>query len=919
MPDRRTPSIDRTVTPTGRADGADGGAAVAVAAARRETGEVVLVARGSGQLAAGNFFEFATRFAIAFLLARSLGAGGYGLYVLAISAATLFSGISLLGLDDAMTRYVAITSGRRDAPAVRGTIQVGLVAATASGLLFGAVLYLGADPIATGLFNEPELARLLKLVALAVPFLSISNVLAGTARGFRRMDIAALAENVVQSVVRLGLLTVVLLLTGLNTATAVVVFGVSDVAATVTMVTLLGRYFPLAPRGEPVRRDARGVFRFALPLWFSGMLRQFRGNLVALLLGATGPVANVGVFAVVNKINLVGHVWLLSIVMAVKPTMAQLHDRGDRAELSRVYTSTTRWSLILALPFVIAMVLYREPILATFGTSFAAGSSALVILAMAELANAGTGTCQSMIDMTGHTRLKVANAVLWTVLLIGSGSFLIPRWGVVGAATASLIAIATVNFLSVAEVWALEHVVPFDRAFWKPLAAGAGAWTTGLLLDTLMPVGADLAPAVVQGIVVVAVFAGLIGLFGVAPEDRLVLDRIGESVARRARHQRGRPADDDRAGPRRSRTPHTDPAGCARGAAPGPVYIGGLDRSGKTTLAAFLTSHPNLDVPDAGSNLWTYFYGRFGDLGRPANLERCLDMMRRYQHVASLHPDPHRIRREFGAGPPTYARLFNLVHAHHAEQQGKPRWGTQTGLIERYADQVFAAYPGVRIIHMIRDPRDRYEASRALWPEGKGQAGGATARWVYSTRLAQRHTRRHPGGYLTVRFEDLVQRTEETLRTVCDFLGENFDPDMLGMPAAQKRWERLASRRPAASTMSMTTTALLSNAPAATGRCGLQPPLSTAFIGRFRGRVSPADVAFIQLHAGRLMPAYGYLPVPLTWDTRQWARFFTRTWPGQVARMLTWRGREALQQHFPARAGRTPDPRQVAPMPEAVR
>jgi O-antigen/teichoic acid export membrane protein len=905
------------VTLTGRSDGSEG--AAGVPAARREAGEVLVVARGSGELAAGNFFEFATRFAIAFLLARSLGAGGYGLYVLAISAATLFSGISLLGLDDAMTRYVAIASGRQDAPAVRGTIQVGLVASAATGVLFGAVLYLGADPIATGLFNEPQLARLLQLVALAVPFLSVSNVLAGTARGFRRMDIAALAENVVQSVVRLGLLSVVFLLTGLSTAAAVVVFGISDVAATATMVTLLGRHFPLAPRGQPVRRDARGVFRFALPLWFSGMLRQFRGNLVALLLGATGPAANVGVFAVVNKINLVGHVWLLSIVMAVKPTMAQLHDRGDRAELARVYTSTTRWSLSLGLPFVIAMVLYREPILATFGTSFSAGSTALVILAVAELANAGTGTCQSMIDMTGHTRLKVANAVLWTGLLIGSGSLLIPRWGVVGAATASLIAIATVNLLSVAQVWALEHVVPYDRAFWKPLAAGAAAWTTGLVLDRLMPVGADLAPAVVQGIVVVAVFAGLIGFFGLSGEDRLVLDRIRDGVARRARptHRR-RPAAVAPAGRRRS-APRAGGVETDRGPAAGPVYIGGLDRSGKTTLAAFLTSHPNLDIPDAGSNLWTYFYGRFGDLGRPANLERFLDMMQRYRHVAILHPDPHRIRREFSAGPPTYARLFSLVHAHHAERQGKPRWGTQTGLIERYADEVFAAYPGVRIIHMVRDPRDRYEASRELWPRGKGQAGGATARWVYSTRLAQRHVRRHPGGYLIVRFEDLVRWTEETLRVVCDFLGETFEPDMLGMPAAPERRARLASRRPALSTTSTATTAVLSTALAVTAQCALQPPLSAAFIGRFRECVSTADVAFIQLHAGRLMPAYGYTPVPLAWGTHEWARFFARTWPGQASRMLAWRGREALQQRFPTRAGRAPDARLVAPEPEAER
>ena len=48
------------------------------------------------------------------------------------------------------------------------------------------------------------------------------------------------------------------------------------------------------------------------------------------------------------------------------------------------------------------------------------------------------------------------------------------------------------------------------------------------------------------------------------------------------------------------------------------------------------------------------------------------------------------------------------------------------------------------------------ERPLARWPEGRGRAGGATARWLYSTNLAERHRRRHPDGYLVVRFEDLV-------------------------------------------------------------------------------------------------------------------------------------------------------------------
>ena len=88
---------------------------------------------------------------------------------------------------------------------------------------------------------------------------------------------------------------------------------------------------------------------------------------------------------------------------------------------------------------------------------------------------------------------------------------------------------------------------------------------------------------------------------------------------------------------------------------------------------------------------------------------------------------------------------------------------------------------------MIRDPRDRYHASLTLWPNGKGRAGGATARWLYSLALAQRNLQKYPDRYQVVRFETLVRQPEQTLRDVCDFLGEAYVPAMLAMEGDPER------------------------------------------------------------------------------------------------------------------------------------
>ena len=493
---------------------------------------ILAAAKGGGFLAGGSVVELASRFVIAFLLARALGADGYGLYSLAISAAALFTGVSLLGLDDAMVRYVAILSSRKDERGVWGTIQIGLAVSTVSGILMGVALYFLAGPIANGLFDEPRLAPLLEVMAVIVPFLCVSNVLLGCARGFGRMDFAAFAENVVQSVVRMALLAVLFFI-GLEPLTAVVVFGIADVAATITLILLLNRHLPLRRvQIREARREFRPVFSFAFPLWLSGLLNQFRRNIEAVMLGALSTVSNVGVLSIVDRVNLVGHTVYRSIIVSVKPVLARLHDREDRPGLAHLYTTTTRWTLSLNLPFFLVIVLYPDALLGIFGKSFTTGADALVVIAFAELVVAGTGICGSVIDMTGHTRAKLVNSVLWISLLLASNALLIPRWGVLGAAVASLIASAAVNLARLIEVRVLEGLLPYRRNFWKPVAAAVAAYAGGLAMLTYLPFDDSIVAVIIQALVVLAIYGGLLLVFGLSPEDRLVIERVARRVGR---------------------------------------------------------------------------------------------------------------------------------------------------------------------------------------------------------------------------------------------------------------------------------------------------------------------------------------------------------------------------------------------------
>lgn len=347
-----------------------------------------------------------------------------------------------------------------------------------------------------------------------------------------------------------------------------------------------------------------------------------------------------------------------------------------------------------------------------------------------------------------------------------------------------------------------------------------------------------------------------------------------------------------------------------------PVFVVGIERSGTSLMYALLASHPGIAMTRR-TNLWRYFYKRYGDLSRPENLERCLAAMMFYKRLRVLHPDPGLLREAFWQGEPTYERLFRLLIERHLEVAGKPRWGDKSLHAEHYIEDIFAVYPKAKIIHMIRDPRDGYASFRTgllkgTWLKklghdpvnrndptrirrryGRGGIGAATARWLASARLACRSQQHHFDHYKIVRYEDLVSWPEGTVRGICSFIGEEYAPKMLSMEGAQvlrdKGGNSSYGRREAGS-------------------------ISTSSVGRFREVLSQQEIAFMQELAGRYMAAYGYHMEPLSMSLAERAELYFIRWPINVAWMVAKGTAESLKDQM----GRTPPPHSLIIPAETV-
>lgn len=510
-----------------------------VADNERAERDILVAAKGGGAVFGGRLYVWVIRFVIAFVLARALGAEGYGLYTLAFSIATLISAFSVLGLDSAIVRYGAVFAGRGDGQRLRGTLEVGIAIPAAVAVVLSVGLFVLAEPVANSVLRQPEFTRVAWAVALLVPLMVVNAQLAASLQGLRRIHLAVLAEQIGQPSGRLlfiGLLTLI----GLTAEGALVAAILATLVATVILLAQLRRSVGASEALGPAVRQPGQMLRFSAPVYFSNVMNAVGGNVQTIVLGSLSSLSAVGVFGIANHLNLLGSMFHGAVVSSSMPLFADLHDRADHAGVRRLYRTTSKWTFALNVPFFVVVLLFASGLLAIFGGEFEAGSPALVILAFANLVNAGTGTSGALLDMAGYTMLKLLNSTMAVGLSIGLSLLLIPMLGVPGAAIAVLGSTATVNLLRVAEVALLVRVVPYDASFVKPILAAMAGAAAGAAVLFVVDASHPILQLAIGGPLVFGVYAVVHWLLGLSEDDEAVLRRVGAKLTRRKRSSRDR-------------------------------------------------------------------------------------------------------------------------------------------------------------------------------------------------------------------------------------------------------------------------------------------------------------------------------------------------------------------------------------------
>lgn len=154
--------------------------------------------------------------------------------------------------------------------------------------------------------------------------------------------------------------------------------------------------------------------------------------------------------------------------------------------------------------------------------------------------------------------------------------------------------------------------------------------------------------------------------------------------------------------------------------------------------------------------------------------------------ILGNHPRINPIPKESALFLRTDADIQKQMRIWDAEckVQGKARWAEKTPPHIFQIERLLALRPRARIIIMLRDGRD---VVCSLKPRiGYAAFEDRLERWIYDNMAGLPYWT-HPQ-VTVVKYEALVTDTEAILRALCDFLGEEYSPQLFEYHKTEHRW-----------------------------------------------------------------------------------------------------------------------------------
>ena len=386
--------------------------------------------------------------ALVLMLSHRLGTTGLGRYTVAFSFLYMFNAIAPLGLGAIITR-----DGARERHDLGPLLANALSLGTGTSILLTFVM----SGLAYALDYDDETRRSIVVLSLAIVPCTIGMLQDSAFVALERMEYIA-ASTIVEYAIKVGA-GVWLLMTGYGLEAVLLAAVAGRVLACILSACLLRRVgLNLSWKLELNR--VRSLVRLAPAFLCIGIFATLYWRIDFFMLSKMRPIEDVGNYGAAWRILELAMVFPQSLCLSLFPQIASALS-ADRKRLERIGREAVRCLISIDLPVAIGIALLARPIMALlYGPAFEQATATLCVLILTLVPYGIVRYHAYVLVGCNRQNVDLILNIIMSAVNVGLNLLLIPAYGHLGAAVATLVSICTYGLLQYAYLLrALPHGV----------------------------------------------------------------------------------------------------------------------------------------------------------------------------------------------------------------------------------------------------------------------------------------------------------------------------------------------------------------------------------------------------------------------------------------------------------------------------
>jgi len=394
------------------------------------------------------------------VLARVMGVDNFGVYATVISWLGLLVLVGTLGLHTAALRFVATYKVNEQWALLRGMTvysrRMVLLGCAAVGVALVGTLFTLGERL------SEDLSRTFMIAAAVLPLVGAALLCQNTLRALGRVVLGQLPITICRPAMLAVLGGGAYLALGRRLAGSEAMWLCLAASAG---VLALGAWWvrknmpPQCASGDTELQRGRWLAT-GLPLALTGGFYILNLRCGVYMLSAMAGTTQAGIYAQAARLAELLGFGLFAANQGAASMIAELHAEGRRDELQAMLRTMARGVLAISLPAAAVLVLAGRFALGLFGPEFVVAYVPLLVLAGGQLVNTLNAGGGFLMTMTGHEKSAVVLIAISSTVNVALSAVLIPRMGLLGAATAATAAAIVWNVLLLSFSLRRLHINP---------------------------------------------------------------------------------------------------------------------------------------------------------------------------------------------------------------------------------------------------------------------------------------------------------------------------------------------------------------------------------------------------------------------------------------------------------------------------